>query len=118
MRWFGETWNAKFCRRTLHAATPVGRICAGCERPIEMADQGFLADIPDLGGGPAPFHRICFYDSIGIKTTLHILLHGLPLCRFSTAVPAQWPNGHIWVRTRQEATCDACKREYDARHER
>jgi hypothetical protein len=118
MRWFGETWNAKFCRRALHVATPVGRICAGCERPIELTDQGFIAEIADLGGGPAPFHRMCFYDSLGIKMTVHILRYGLPLCRFSVEVPNKWPNGHLWAPTRAGATCEHCKREYDVQHER
>lgn len=124
MRWFGEAWGAKFNRRALHAATPVGVICAGCERPIEMNAQGFLAEVRDLGGGEAPFHRHCFYESIGIKQTIHILKYGLPLCRFSAEVPARWPNGHVWTPkhvwtpNRNESSCDGCKREYDAQHVR
>jgi hypothetical protein len=29
--------------------------------------------------------------------TIHILHGGLPLCRFSTEVPGNWPEGHQWV---------------------
>jgi hypothetical protein len=43
--------------------------------------------------------------------SIHILSAGLPLCMFSNAPPAQWPDGHAWVpETRTGyATCEACK---------
>lgn len=116
MRWFGETWNATFCRRGLHAATPVGQACAGCTRPIELHDQGFLAEIGDLGPGERPFHRVCFYGNIGIKLVVHFLWYGLPLCRFSTELPRNWPNGHVWSNVRSELTCADCRRVYDEQH--
>lgn len=116
MRWFGESWNAPCCRRTAHVATPVGQLCVGCERPIEVTDQGFRVIVADLGGGESNYHRLCLYASVGVKMTVHILRYGFSLCRFNTEVPARWPQGHIWG-TRSEATCDACKREHDARHD-
>jgi hypothetical protein len=31
------------------------------------------------------------------EIVVHLLLYGLPRCRFSTEVPAAWPKGHKWV---------------------
>ena len=29
--------------------------------------------------------------------TIHVLLHGSPLCMFSEHLPCDWPRGHVWV---------------------
>lgn len=41
---------------------------------------------------------------------IHILEHGSPLCRFTDAAPADWPEGHRWTAraTKDHATCEAC----------
>jgi hypothetical protein len=41
----------------------------------------------------------------------HILHYGLPLCRFSTALPCDWPEGHRWVgiNKKEDATCPECQ---------
>jgi hypothetical protein len=41
---------------------------------------------------------------------VHILHHGLPLCRFSDKPPCDWPDGHRWVGKdeRMDATCAGC----------
>jgi disulfide bond formation protein DsbB len=43
--------------------------------------------------------------------TVHILHHGLPLCRFTDAMPNVWPPGHRWVGldVGAEVTCEKCK---------
>lgn len=42
---------------------------------------------------------------------VHILEHGLPLCHFTQAVPAEWPEGHRWTGRDEagDATCLTCK---------
>lgn len=44
------------------------------------------------------------------EVIVHILHHGLPLCRFSTAVPRDWPEGHRWtgLDAAGDATCREC----------
>lgn len=32
------------------------------------------------------------------KVLIHVLLHGLPLCRFNGNQPGAWPLGHAWIR--------------------
>jgi len=46
-------------------------------------------------------------------TYVHILRHGYPLCRFSFALPKDWPEGHQWVGVEdaEQATCQGCKNE-------
>jgi hypothetical protein len=45
-----------------------------------------------------------------MDVTVHILHHGLPLCRFSTALPRDWPEGHKWTGLDEieDARCGAC----------
>lgn len=74
MRYFGEPLDAPVYDVADQAATPVGRACVDCLRPITSEDQGFL--IPDLssletdaaGGaavfGEEPWHRDCFLLNI------------------------------------------------------
>lgn len=49
--------------------------------------------------------------------TVHVLLHGLPLCGFTKDVPRDWPDGHVWIHrehiTDPEAKKDACKPCFD-----
>lgn len=42
---------------------------------------------------------------------VHILRHGLPLCRFVLTMPVEWPRNHKWVGIEEEAdaTCERCK---------
>jgi hypothetical protein len=40
---------------------------------------------------------------------VHILHYGLPLCRFTAAVPRDWPSGNKWVGLGEPgATCTRC----------
>lgn len=43
--------------------------------------------------------------------TVHALLHGQPLCGFSTDVPASWPHSHVWtdVSDLKNINCSGCK---------
>jgi len=43
--------------------------------------------------------------------TIHILRHGLPLCRFNVGLPANWPEGHYWVDKPADANCKDCIRQ-------
>lgn len=42
--------------------------------------------------------------------TVHVLLSGLPLCRFSLKLPIDWPPGHKWVSLHnpEMANCAGC----------
>jgi hypothetical protein len=44
--------------------------------------------------------------------TVHGLLHGYPLCGFSSKVPRDWPPGHVWVifMDIDDITCGPCKK--------
>lgn len=44
------------------------------------------------------------------EITVHVLHHGLPLCRFSTGAPVFWPDGHRWVGLDDPdpVTCTQC----------
>ena len=39
----------------------------------------------------------------------HLLRTGLPLCGFSAAIPADWPEGHKWAREAARVTCLRCR---------
>lgn len=41
---------------------------------------------------------------------VHVLHYGLPLCRFTTDLPIDWPHGHKWVGLDDigVATCPEC----------
>jgi hypothetical protein len=48
--------------------------------------------------------------------TVHILHYGLPLCRFTTEFPSNWPANAKWVAMNDagvmdDATCPKCKAE-------
>jgi hypothetical protein len=44
------------------------------------------------------------------EQVVHILQEGFVLCRFSTQVPRDWPEGNVWVGIidAQSATCQEC----------
>lgn len=50
---------------------------------------------------------------------VHILDRGLPLCRFTTDVPGEWPDGHQWVGLddTEPATCVACLKAVEQRQQ-
>lgn len=40
---------------------------------------------------------------------VHVLKHGLPRCRFTTALPVEWPPHHKWAREGDPAAnCPNC----------
>lgn len=43
--------------------------------------------------------------------TVHILRYGHPVCRFTNAMPADWPEGHKWIGDDEceLATCPGCR---------
>ena len=45
------------------------------------------------------------------KDEIHALLHGRPLCGFSSDVPTNWPLGHLWTDSRdvKNITCPGCR---------
>jgi hypothetical protein len=49
----------------------------------------------------------------GVK--VHILHHGLPLCKFTAEAPGKWDQHHMWtpVTETQHATCGTCLEEWD-----
>jgi hypothetical protein len=49
--------------------------------------------------------------TIQVPLTVHALFQGFPLCRFTTQVPAKWPEGHRWVYPSDEGliNCQGCK---------
>lgn len=60
-----------------------------------------------------PFHpRGCHACGTKGARNMHILMHGLPLCRFSTEVPRDWPRGHWWaglnMRDVPKVNCRVC----------
>lgn len=40
--------------------------------------------------------------------TIHYLCGGLPLCSFTTDVPAKWPDGHRWSGNSADINCQGC----------
>jgi hypothetical protein len=48
---------------------------------------------------------------------IHVLVEGLPLCRFSLLAPALWPEGQIWVGESEavQANCVVCLQRASAR---
>jgi hypothetical protein len=42
---------------------------------------------------------------------VHALRYGFPLCRFSSDVPRDWPEGHRWtnIDDTEHITCAECK---------
>src|SRR5215472_10963137 len=42
-------------------------------------------------------------------SVVHSLRRGLPRCRFTTDIPANWPLGHFWSGEIDEVNCPQCK---------
>lgn len=51
--------------------------------------------------------------SSSVPLQIHILQEGFPLCRFSNAIPKDWPAGNQWVGMdgKKDATCVRCLQE-------
>jgi hypothetical protein len=50
---------------------------------------------------------------------VHVLDRGFPLCGFSSALPCDWPHGHVWVSAVDashagEDVCAECAAEHEA----
>jgi hypothetical protein len=69
-RWFGPSWGAGINEDCDEIATPIGEICARCERVIVDGDQGIsiphVTDEPSQPDEYRPWHLLCFLDSLGI----------------------------------------------------
>lgn len=62
VRWFGESWGAPANDPRTRIEAPVG-LCVECHLPISSDGQGVT--IPS-GEGRAIFHKICFFDVLGV----------------------------------------------------
>lgn len=50
--------------------------------------------------------------------TIHILQHGIPLCRFTFGLPCDWPKDDEWVRKGDKrADCKRCIEEHEYQEE-
>jgi hypothetical protein len=69
MQWFGESWGAPICRDGEHIATPVGKVCTGCEKEINEGDPGFVLPFltyPGTKYTEAFYHRDCLLATFGL----------------------------------------------------
>lgn len=74
------------------------------EAAAEMVEE--YGPLPGLSDACA---QIASRIRAAISVRVHILSHGVPLCRFTRALPCDWPEGHQWVREGDKsATCQAC----------
>jgi hypothetical protein len=114
-KWFGPDWGAPVCRESQQVLTPEGP-CLMCKGPVEPGNQGFV--MPMVHGSPEnlhveenAIHIECFLLHVGAIKEVHVLCGGFALCGIP-GVPADWPDGHRWVRKedRGRATCSICKR--------
>jgi hypothetical protein len=112
VKWFGKTWGAPVCEESDHVATPVGSACTVCGQEVIEGQRGLLLPFCGNPGDPPelPYHLQCFLASVGVGQTVHILYEGLPLCGFTTDVPAKWPPRSVWVRLEEklDANCGGC----------
>lgn len=60
--WFGESWGAPVCEPEWHTATPVGRNCIECDKPITDGDTGFVLRSTAAEG--VVYHRVCMLRTI------------------------------------------------------
>lgn len=114
IKWFGPDWGAPVCRQAPQVLTPEG-LCFMCNDPIQQGNQGLvMLHVQGTPDNPVaeerPVHIECFFLNVGAIKELHILHHGFALCGLP-GVPADWPEGHRWVRIaeRTRATCHGCK---------
>lgn len=68
------------------------------------------------GEEQSPLWQRRVLETLGLgEVRIHVLVYGLPLCRFSLDAPARWPIGEIWIRRSQYTeTSAACS---DPEHE-
>lgn len=66
MRYFGEPWDAPFCKNAKQVSTPVGSLCFECGEPVKEGERGILISL--VGGGSTvaekPHHAECFLFSM------------------------------------------------------
>jgi hypothetical protein len=116
MKWFGESWGAPVCDPENHVPVPIHHECIHCGDPIEPDDQGLI--LPYSGMSPSdpawvPYHKMCLFASI-LPVVVHALREGLPLCGFTTEVPARWPHLHYWSNRPKQLTCRGCIETFEA----
>ncbi len=120
IKWFGPDWGAPVNRECPQVLTPEGAKCSFCEEPITQGSRGFV--MQHMMGTPEapaveerPVHHECLLLNVGAIKEVHILDQGFALCGLK-GVPAEWPEGHRWVRLdeKKRATCPGCKRAADA----
>lgn len=59
-RWFGTMWQAPICSEAPPAETPLGEICAYCDKTISVSDSGVILQHGARGKiGDRPFHLAC-----------------------------------------------------------
>ncbi len=64
-KWFGKSWAAPICDPAFHVPTPVGELCASCNKLIEADDQGMLINHLDQSSQiQLPHHLDCFMQTI------------------------------------------------------
>lgn len=111
MKWFGKSWGAPVCNPADHVEVLPGTECGYCRLPVD-GGAGLVTPYLTAPGGPteAVYHHNCFAELLGLKTCVHVLKGGFPLCGFSDEQPGRWPYGHTWVSIvdPREATCPGC----------
>jgi len=92
--------------------------CAHRRASSEPADPELLDSLKEAGeilvGATMAEHSHQLNQALG-HDTVHILHHGLPLCRFTVDLPEDWPAGHSWtdLSRARESNCRGCQ----TRHE-
>ncbi len=77
--WFGKSWGAPCCEPADHVATPIGRPCVHCAKPIGAHDQGLVSPLVRMEDGKRlvslePTHIDCFLRAV-------LPCRGCPHCR-------------------------------------
>lgn len=88
-------------------------------RPEDWLNERFITRIVQLAASDVILDWFLGeFDPVAV----HVLHHGLPLCRFTAKVPAEWPERHKWVGMNEsdDANCPICQRiifegEYDGK---
>lgn len=86
----------------------------GSSRQIKISENlaeeaGLMLEVDERFQQQLPEYE-AIMASVPDQKTVHALLEGLPLCRFSTDVPANWPKGHVSTDPSDETNinCPAC----------
>lgn len=60
-------------------------------------------------------HKADCLDPTWDRKIVHVLKEGLPVCRFTTALPREWPKNMYWVTEaeRENASCSSCMGKYE-----